>query len=415
MPCHPLDGVRSVTPVPRSRPLRWALQGGLLALSIAVALLLGEGLARVVLDSGEYLMARPVRDSVLGRRLAPGAAGHDAWGFRNRAVPARGDVVTIGDSQTYGVGVPRLDSWPAQLAEITGRQVYNAALPGYSPVQYYELLRRYALRLKARVVVIGFYFGNDLLETYRTVYALPHYAALRRHDVPPIASQAPTLGTASPHSRRLQRWLARHSVLYGVTLSTILKQHAQRAELIIREPGSDMPRIRQSPVSTVFTPAWRLRALDLRSPKVVEGLRLTLAYFERMARLCDSAGVRLVIALIPTKERVYQSLIETDPALREHAVLRELLAQEGEVDHRVRAFLDQRGIAHVDLLPILQDALGHTAIYPPDEDGHPTAAGQAVIARAVGRAITRYYAAPRAVEGPWARRPGAGDREVIGK
>ena len=87
-------------------------------------------------------MARPVRDPVLGRRLAPGAAGHDRWGFRNREVPPRGDVVTIGDSQTYGVGVPRLHSWPAQLAEITGRHVYNAALPGYSPIQYYELLRR---------------------------------------------------------------------------------------------------------------------------------------------------------------------------------------------------------------------------------------------------------------------------------
>jgi len=372
-----------------SKPIRWALQGGLLALSIALALLLGEGLARLVLDPGDYLMARPLRDPVLGRRLAPGAAGHDRWGFRNPEVPAEGDVVTIGDSQTYGVGVPRLDSWPAQLARITGRHVYNAALPGYSPIQYYALLRQYALRLEPRVVVVGFYFGNDLLEAYRLVYALPHYTALRRHDVPPVKRRALTSGTRSPHLRRLQRWLARHSVLYGATLEAILKGPAQRAELIIREPGSDMPRIHGGASSTVFTPAFRLRVVDLRSPVVREGLRLTLVHFELMARLCDSAGVRLFVALIPTKERVYQPLIEADPELRRHAVLRELLAQEGEADRNVRDFLEQHGIAHVDLLPSLRDALGHTPIYPPDEDGHPNAAGYAVIARAIGRAIAR--------------------------
>src|SRR5919198_6291763 len=149
-----------------SRPLRWALLGGMLALSVALALLLGEGLARLVLVPVDYLMATPVFDPILGIRLEPGASGHDQWGFRNREIPHRVDVVTIGDSHTYGVGVPRRSSWPAQLSELTGRQVYNAALAGYSPVQYYELLRRYALRLKPSVVVVGFYFGNDLPEAY---------------------------------------------------------------------------------------------------------------------------------------------------------------------------------------------------------------------------------------------------------
>jgi lysophospholipase L1-like esterase len=376
-----------VTSATRSKFLRWALHGGLLVLSTAVALLLGEGLARLVLNPGDYLMARPVRDAVLGRRLAPGAAGHDAWGFRNPEVPTRGDVVTIGDSQTYGVGVPRLEAWPAQLSQLTGRDVYNAALPGYSPIQYRELLRRYALRLRPRVVVVGFYYGNDLLEAYRIVYALPHYTDLRRHDVPPVKRQPPSTGGTSPRWRRLQRWLARHSVLYDASLAAILRGHAQRAELIVRESGTDRPRIHQGTFSTVFTPGYRLRAVDLGSPVIREGLRLTLLQFQLMARLCDSAGVRLFVALIPTKERVYQPLVETDPGLRDHAVLREELAQEGEADRRVRGFLKQHGIAYVDLLPSLRAALGHTAIYPPDDDGHPNAAGHAAIARAVGRAI----------------------------
>jgi lysophospholipase L1-like esterase len=373
-----------------SRPLRWALQGGMLALSTALALLLGEGLARLILDPVDYLMATPVFDPILGRRLEPGASGHDQWGFRNREIPDRVDVVTIGDSQTYGVGLTRLSSWPAQLSEFTGLQVYNAALSGYSPVQYHELLRRYALRLKPSVIVVGFYFGNDLPEAYRTVYALPHYAALRRKDMPPLKSEVPTRSSKSQFVGLLRRWLSSHSVVYRVALSSILQGYAQPAELILGRGGNDLVRFHHGTSSTAFTPAHRLGALDLDSPAVREGLRLSLVHFELIARLCDTAGVAFFIALIPTKERVYQSLIEADPKLRQHAVLRELLTQEKEVDKRVRRFLQERGISYIDLLLPLKDAVNHTAIYRPDDDGHPIAAGYSVIAREVARAIAQH-------------------------
>lgn len=373
-----------------SAPLRWAVQAGMLVLSVALALILGEGLARLVLNPGDYLAAKIVSDSILGRRLEPGVSGHDQWGFRNRDVPHRADVVIIGDSQTYGVGVPRLSSWPAQLSELTGRQVYNAALGGYSPVQYYELLRRYALRLKPSVVVVGFYFGNDLREAYVAVYGRSHYAALRRQSVPPLESLVPTPSYNSRPLRGVRSWLLRHSVLYGATLLSILPGRVQRAELIFSQTANDMVRLHHGTSSTVLAPAFRLRALDLDSPAVMEGLRLSLVHFQLMAQLCDTAGVAFFIALIPTKERVYQSLIDADPELRQHAALRKLLVQEGEADQRVRRFLQERGISYIDLLPPLQDAVLHMPIYPPHEDGHPNAAGHSVIARAVGRAIAQH-------------------------
>jgi len=384
-----------------SRPRRWALQGGMLTLSVALALLLGEGLARLVLNPVDYLTAKPVFDPILGTRLEPGASGHDQWGFRNPEIPDRVDVVTIGDSQTYGVGVTRFSSWPAQLGELTGLRVYNAALGGYSPVQYYELLRRYALRLKPSVVVVGFYAGNDLLESYRAVYALPYHAARRREDVLPVGIHDPPPSSKSPNAargtgtrlvRRVHRWLSSHSVLYRVTLSSI--SHTQPAELIDEQEGTDQVRVDHGASSTAFAPTWRLRRLDLDSLAVREGLRLSLVHLEDMARLCDSAGVAFFIALIPTKERVYQPLIEADPELRQHPVLRELLAHEREVDQRVRRFLQERGIPHIELLPRMQDAVSHTPIYRPDDDGHPIAAGFSVIAREVANAIAQHRTPP---------------------
>jgi len=366
---------------------RGALQAGLLVLSLLLALLLGEAAARLVLNPSDFLIVRPVRDSILGQRLDPYASGHDAWGFRNPEVPDSADVVTIGDSQTYGVGLPRGSSWPAQLAERLGRRVYNASLPSYSPVQYHELLRRYALRLKPSAVVVGFYFGNDLLESYRMVYGLWHYRALRRPNMPaPGSLRRVRRRRNSPLVARARRWLSGNSVLYRAAVA-VLQGRAQRAELVFRKGDKELVRYDHGATSTVFTPAYRLRSLDLSAPVVREGLRLALLEMEQMARLCDSAGVALTIALIPTKERVYQPLIETDPALRQNEELRRLLANEAKADQEIRGFLEEKRIAYVELLPPFRAVVGRRAIYPSDDDGHPTAAGYAIIARTVGSAM----------------------------
>ncbi|HKU61686.1 MAG TPA: SGNH/GDSL hydrolase family protein [Gemmatimonadales bacterium] len=369
----------------RARLLRWMLQGGLLVLALAVALLIGEGVARVALNPSDFLIVHPVRDTILGQRLAPGASGHDRWGFRNPRVPDSAEVVTIGDSQTYGVGLPRRSSWPAQLSKLTGRSLYNASLPSYSPVQYHELLRRYALPLRPRAVIVGFYFGNDLLESYRIVYGLRHYTALRRPNMPPPN----TLRRASKArglSARARRWLSAHSVLYRATIA-VLGGRAQRAELVFLDADKELVRFNHGHTSTVFTPAYRLRSLDLSAKVVREGLRLSRLELQEMARLCDSAGVALTIALIPTKERVYQPLIEADPVVSRNAELRRMLANEAEANQEIRASLDEKGIHYVDLLSPLREVVGRTAIYAPDDDGHPTAAGYAVIARALSRAM----------------------------
>ncbi|MFL5517844.1 MAG: SGNH/GDSL hydrolase family protein [Gemmatimonadales bacterium] len=91
--------------------------------------------------------------------------------------------------------------------------------------------------------------------------------------------------------------------------------------------------------------------------------------------------------MIPTKERVYQRLIEADPALRQNGELRRMLANEAEADREIRGFLEEKRIAYVELLPPLRAVVGRRAIYPSDDDGHPTAAGYAIIARAVGSAM----------------------------
>src|SRR6267142_847266 len=126
----------------------------LAALTAVVCVLGGEVALRGWFDPVDFLQPELVRHPVLGRVVAPGSAGHDAWGFRNPEVPACADLIAIGDSQTYGVSAPRTGSWPAQLGRLRGETVYNLALGGYGPPDYLYLLDTYAPRLSPEQVVI---------------------------------------------------------------------------------------------------------------------------------------------------------------------------------------------------------------------------------------------------------------------
>jgi hypothetical protein len=71
----------------------------------------------------------------------------------------------LGDSWTYGAGVPSDAAWPHVLSERLNRQVYNMGVPGTGPFQSREILYQ-ALQLHPKVVIFGFYFGNDLVDDF---------------------------------------------------------------------------------------------------------------------------------------------------------------------------------------------------------------------------------------------------------
>ncbi|RMG42066.1 MAG: SGNH/GDSL hydrolase family protein, partial [Candidatus Dadabacteria bacterium] len=111
----------------------------------------------------------------------PGLGPHDLLGFRNRYIPNHADVVTIGDSQTYGNNALMIESWPAVLEKnLAGRhaKVYSMAAGGWAAPQYLSMLR-YAYAFTPQVIVIAFYTGNDALETFRTVYANDYWKSFR--------------------------------------------------------------------------------------------------------------------------------------------------------------------------------------------------------------------------------------------
>jgi len=351
-------------------------------------------------------------DNVLGYRLNPGYPGHDPSGFRNAAALRKADLVVLGDSMAYGPGIPLERVWPQQLGKLTGRQVYNMAVPGYGPVQSLFLLDR-ALDLRPTVVLEAFTSANDLYDAFSMTYYL--------HDLPDLKSTRPdeVIAIREWENRQPLRdlidkvynfrsrssdesllakakgWLDAHVMIYRllrvVRDRIVRRPQAQTPPNDVRSDAERYPEdlLASGPgvPPTIFTPRYRLAANELEDPRIREGLNVSLRTFERMSRRVAEKGACFAVVMIPTKEFVYGGAGD-DPA--SHAPSRarflRLLEQERAVWNRTRDYLTAKGIAYVEVAPALSRRLSQgEAVFPVSDDGHPTVAGHEAIAYAIAR------------------------------
>lgn len=357
-------------------------------------------------DGGEW---RP--DDEFGWRPSPDFPEHDAWGFRNSAVPDTAEVVTIGDSQTYGVGVAREETWPARLEALGGPRAYNMAYGGYGPIRYWLLLEQ-ALQLKPRTVIFAFYAGNDLYDAYYMVYKRNRFPELRSRDQELLRAIAEArqrhpiqlvVSGVEPHelspAPTLRGFLSEHSKLYG--LGRALHQmiqgyweaaHGQGWLTIKRETVEGAPEnviIEHGPFKTILRVPYRLQALNLDDPRIAEGLRLSLTAIRLARERAKAEGAELVVLLLPTKGAVFKEVIEQS-GMPVTEAYRRRSRYEAQLWRIVKAELDRQGIACVDALPTLRHCLRDgRQPYPASDDGHPNALGHEVIAQTVLAELNR--------------------------
>ncbi|MBX3465049.1 MAG: hypothetical protein KF830_17915 [Planctomycetes bacterium] len=328
-----------------------------------------------------WFAVETVASERLGHALAPGRGGTDDNGFRNESVPARADVVIVGDSQTYGHGVGREQCYVQQLAALTGRVSYGMALGGYGPVQYRELVE-HALDLSPSDVVVALYLGNDLIDAHRFAW-LPVAEDLRssevhyegRDEVVGVRARAPNLAMA------LVDAACSASRVIGSSCELLRSALRGQGGLYVHEPGA--PRWTGGGVTTLFQ-VHRLPALDPAEPAVQDGLRITRLCLLRIGELCRRAGARAWLLLLPTKEACYQRWLGQG-SLPELAAV---TAAEAEATAAVVAMAAEAGLRLVDPTAALvaELAAGH-AMWPAGSDGHFAAAGHAVLARELAAAM----------------------------
>lgn len=104
-----------------------------------------------------------LRPGFQGREVAPGhefdiAAAVDAEGLRDHPHSAapRPAVLALGDSMTFGEGVPVDRTWTATLERESGIRVYNGGVPGYSTEQMAGRASRLIPRFQPDLVLVTF-------------------------------------------------------------------------------------------------------------------------------------------------------------------------------------------------------------------------------------------------------------------
>jgi len=123
-----------------------------------------------------------VADARLGVRLRPGATERISFGgnpvthvrinrdgTRGGDLPAPGgnEILLVGDSQTFGLGVEEAEAFAARLGQLAGRPVVNGGVPTYGPDEYDAVVEEMLARRHPKTVVYVVNMANDLFEANR--------------------------------------------------------------------------------------------------------------------------------------------------------------------------------------------------------------------------------------------------------
>jgi hypothetical protein len=357
-----------------------------LVITLVIAAFAAELVLRMLVNPMDFLSPELIQDEVVGYRIMPNSGHHDAWGFRNKRVPKKADIVTIGDSQTYGDGARASDSWPGQLQRLTGKEVYNLSLGGYGPAQYLYLLESRALQLNPETVIVGLYPGNDFMNAFEMVYGYDFWKDWRSPGFEAADYLHKRAGQIISFNRHpalgsVGWWFQNHSVLYNLaSLSFVQLRKGHREDARLNTKFSFV-ETNEAHYQIGFKAAHRLTESNYEDPNIKEGQRIAFRIISRMNDICMQRGINFVVLLIPIKEHIYSKYIDNSSS----DLLRQVVNNEIRLREMVVTFLEENNIRFIDPLEDLQYAADLVRVYSYSPNDHPNINGYRIIAEEVAR------------------------------
>jgi hypothetical protein len=360
----------------------------------------------------------------------PAFPEHDDWGYRNERRPSSADIITLGDSWTFGTTVEKHAVWPTILSRLLNQDIYNMAMGGTGPINYLQSFYQ-SLELQPKIIILSLYFGNDFFVTNRHFHM--DHADEVFSDIPENTVQQvikanlerpfdstlyqercgkPVPATVEETVARNEKtgirvWRSKHSRLYGLLRTLKYQIILNGAEgMIDGHDAQDKPsgiddefeygmnkldaeqRHYCYPFSdgewkTIFQNRWIKYAVDSSDIRISTGMQVVkrvLGIIRNKAREIDAD---FSVILFPTKESVFYNRARNATESGQ-GILRELgsiYENEAALRRSISDYMKSLEIAYIDMLPYLQYAekqpfFGH-------EDSHPNKFGNSIIAKAV--------------------------------
>lgn len=332
----------------------------------------------------------------------------NSLGFRDREFAreksAAQRIVVLGDSFTYGWGVPVERSWPKVLERSLREQglsveVANLGYPGAGPVDYADVAERAIPLLRPDLVLIAILQGSDLAQ------------AVRREPVASSGKLLETFWSLYPNVRRLGA--AGETAQQHVT-SEQLRQlwKDQAAEILLglgpeeRERyGKLEPGVRDAFSQGRLNPWWVLTALrerdhfiqsfDLASPRVHTLIGALAAQFVRIRSAAEHQSARAVAVSIPYG--IYISRRSFDSNARLGLELTESMLGSDSPDAAIRRAATSAGIPFVSVTATLRRKAETTDLYFP-WDCHFNAEGHRSFGEALAPEVAQRIQARSAMD-----------------
>jgi lysophospholipase L1-like esterase len=181
-----------------------------------LTLVMLESCSRALITLRQDLARPPVEVHTLGtpsRELGWEAFRLDPAGLGDAELPR---IVALGDSTTYGFGVPPQAAWPEVLDRaLPGATVANMATPGYSSFQGYRTLVKYGEQLRPAAIIASFSYNDRGYVYNRNVDSVEKFARFYEE----------------------QQTLGRYAWLDHIYTARVLRSAMRRLGLIRPEPA----------------------------------------------------------------------------------------------------------------------------------------------------------------------------------
>lgn len=277
------------------------------------------------------------------------------------------EIVVLGDSQTFGVGVNDGQTFASFLSKKAGLPVLNTGCSGYNNYEELELARSIVSYLKPKTFVLAFFAGNDPYENYKQANpAKPAQTSGRKRS-----------GRFS--GGKVKDWLSKNSAIYNLLLRLrrfeAINKLFYRMRLVNDVPPAELD-IFKKPVT----------------PRALEFWKATDPAILQMNELCRSQGVALVVLFIPDRYQV-------EPAYWAQWLKKyHLDASKFDLDlpnHHMQELCLTNGIRYSDATPALRSYETKEGSMYWRIDNHLAPRGHEVIAQVLATELSQTQAAAR--------------------